>query len=109
MYLLAICMTYIGLYLDRVTIHRTKYMMQRLLCQVLVVSSSIIYMSINVFFLYFYSFSCTNVVYSALSLPGGYSGFCSVDWFVHCLARGDLLGESSIAVPTRCIPRFPVS
>ncbi len=26
MCLLAVCMTYIGLYLDRVTFHRTKYM-----------------------------------------------------------------------------------
>src|SRR6266702_3934622 len=37
-------------------------------------------MSINVFFLYFYSFSCTNVVYSALSLPGGYYQARSHTW-----------------------------
>jgi len=51
MCLLAVCMTYIGLYLDLVTFHRTKYRSLRPLCQGLIVISSTIYMSENIFFL----------------------------------------------------------
>ena len=49
--LLAVCMTYLGLCLDLVTFHRTKYRSLRPFCQVLIVISSTIYMNKDIFFL----------------------------------------------------------